>query len=128
MKKKTTNKKKIKKNIPSGIVHIYSTFNNTIVTISDEKGKVVTWSSAGAMGYKGTKKSTPFVAQLVADAACKSALEHGMISVKMHVKGPGPGRDAAIRSIQNSGLNITEIRDVTPIPHNGVRPPKKPRK
>ncbi|WHQ36867.1 30S ribosomal protein S11 [Spiroplasma sp. SV19] len=125
--KKSTNKKKVKKNILKGIAHIHSTFNNTIVTISDEAGNVISWSSAGAMGFKGSKKSTPYAAQMVAEAAGKASQEHGMNSVQVEVKGPGPGRDAAVRSIQAIGLEITSIKDVTPIPHNGARPPKRPR-
>lgn len=125
--KKTTNKKKVKKNVLKGIAHIHSTFNNTIVTISDEVGNVISWSSAGAMGFKGSKKSTPYAAQMVAEAVGKASQEHGMNSVQVEVKGPGPGRDAAVRSIQAIGLEITSIKDVTPIPHNGARPPKRPR-
>ncbi|AGM24804.1 30S ribosomal protein S11 [Spiroplasma chrysopicola] len=125
--KKTVSKKKAKKNILKGIAHIHSTFNNTIVTISDEAGNVISWSSAGAMGFKGSKKSTPYAAQMVAEAAAKASQEHGMNSVQVEVKGPGPGRDAAVRSIQAIGLEITSIKDVTPIPHNGARPPKRPR-
>ncbi len=125
--KKTTNNKKVKKNVLKGIAHIHSTFNNTIVTISDEAGNVISWSSAGAMGFKGSKKSTPYAAQMVAEAAGKASQEHGMNSVQVEVKGPGPGRDAAVRSIQAIGLEITSIKDVTPIPHNGARPPKRPR-
>ncbi|KAF0851168.1 MAG: 30S ribosomal protein S11 [Spiroplasma poulsonii] len=125
--KKTTNKKKVKKNVLKGIAHIHSTFNNTIVTISDEAGNVISWSSAGAMGFKGSKKSTPYAAQMVAEAAGKASQEHGMNSVQVEVKGPGPGRDAAVRSIKAIGLEITSIKDVTPIPHNGARPPKRPR-
>ncbi|AGM25835.1 30S ribosomal protein S11 [Spiroplasma syrphidicola EA-1] len=125
--KKTVSKKKAKKNILKGIAHIHSTFNNTIVTISDEAGNVISWSSAGAMGFKGSKKSTPYAAQMVAEAAGKASQEHGMNSVQVEVKGPGPGRDAAVRSIQAIGLEITSIKDVTPIPHNGARPPKRPR-
>lgn len=125
--KNTTNKKKVKKNVLKGIAHIHSTFNNTIVTISDEAGNVILWSSAGAMGFKGSKKSTPYAAQMVAEAAGKASQEHGMNSVQVEVNGPGPGRDAAVRSIQAIGLEITSIKDVTPIPHNGARPPKRPR-
>ncbi|MBW3058157.1 30S ribosomal protein S11 [Spiroplasma poulsonii] len=125
--KKTTNKKKVKKNVLKGIAHIHSTFNNTIVTISDEAGNVISWSSAGAMGFKGSKKSTPYAAQMVAEAAGKASQEHGMNSVQVEVKGPGPGRDAAVRIIEAIGLEITSIKDVTPIPHNGARPPKRPR-
>ncbi|ALA97186.1 30S ribosomal protein S11 [Spiroplasma kunkelii CR2-3x] len=125
--RKKTNKKKIKKNILKGIAHVHSTFNNTIVTLSDEAGNVISWASAGAMGFKGSKKSTPYAAQMVAEAAGKASQEHGMSSVQVEVKGPGPGRDAAVRSIQAIGLEITSIKDVTPIPHNGARPPKRPR-
>ncbi|WP_374696340.1 30S ribosomal protein S11 [Spiroplasma endosymbiont of Polydrusus formosus] len=125
--RKKTNKKKVKKNVLKGIAHIHSTFNNTIVTLSDEAGNVISWSSAGAMGFKGSKKSTPYAAQMVAEAAGKASQEHGMSIVQVEVKGPGPGRDAAVRSIQAIGLEITSIKDVTPIPHNGARPPKKPR-
>ncbi|WP_368486248.1 30S ribosomal protein S11 [Spiroplasma sp. DGKH1] len=125
--KKVTNKKKVKKNINKGVAHIHSTFNNTIVTISDEGGNVISWSSAGAMGFKGSKKSTPYAAQMVAEAAGKASQEHGMHSIQVEVKGPGPGRDAAVRSLQAIGLEITSIKDVTPIPHNGARPPKRPR-
>ncbi|MFJ1521950.1 30S ribosomal protein S11 [Spiroplasma sp. ald] len=125
--RKKTNKKKVKKNVLKGIAHIHSTFNNTIVTLSDESGNVISWASAGAMGFKGSKKSTPYAAQMVAEAAGKASQEHGMSSVQVEVKGPGPGRDAAVRSIQAIGLEITSIKDVTPIPHNGARPPKRPR-
>ncbi|APE74263.1 30S ribosomal protein S11 [Spiroplasma citri] len=125
--RKKTNKKKVKKNVLKGIAHIHSTFNNTIVTLSDEAGNVISWASAGAMGFKGSKKSTPYAAQMVAEAAGKASQEHGMSSVQVEVKGPGPGRDAAVRSIQTIGLEITSIKDVTPIPHNGARPPKRPR-
>ncbi|GAA6238989.1 MAG: 30S ribosomal protein S11 [Spiroplasma phoeniceum] len=125
--RKKTNKKKVKKNVLKGIAHIHSTFNNTIVTLSDEAGNVISWASAGAMGFKGSKKSTPYAAQMVAEVAGKASQEHGMSSVQVEVKGPGPGRDAAVRSIQAIGLEITSIKDVTPIPHNGARPPKRPR-
>ncbi|ATZ16584.1 SSU ribosomal protein S11P [Entomoplasma freundtii] len=124
---KPQGKKKIKKNIPKGIAHIHSTFNNTIVTVSDEKGNVLSWSSAGALGFKGSKKSTPYAAQLIAEAAAKGAIDQGVKTVKVEVKGPGPGRDAAVRSLQATGLDITAIKDTTPIPHNGVRPRKRPR-
>ncbi|PPE06101.1 30S ribosomal protein S11 [Williamsoniiplasma lucivorax] len=126
-KQKPQGKKKIKKNIPKGIAHIHSTFNNTIVTISDEKGSVLSWSSAGALGFKGSKKSTPYAAQLISEAAAKGAIDQGMKTVSVEIKGPGPGRDAAVRSLQAAGLEITAIKDTTPIPHNGVRPPKRPR-
>lgn len=120
-------KRKIKKNIPNGIAHIHSTFNNTIVTITDVAGNAIAWSSAGAIGFKGSKKSTPFAASQASEACAKAALESGMIKVEVSVKGPGPGREAAIRSLQVAGLEITSIKDVTPIPHNGCRPPKRPR-
>ena len=122
-----TRKKKTRRNVAKGIAHIHSTFNNTIVTISDEAGNVVAWSSAGALGYKGSRKSTPYVAHLTAEAAGKAAVQPGMKSVEVNVKGPGAGREAAVRSLQTAGLNITVINDVTPIPHNGCRPPKRPR-
>ena len=122
-----TRKKKVKKNVPEGMAHIHSTFNNTIVTITDPVGNVVAWSSAGAVGFKGSKKSTPFAAQMASEACAKVAIENGMSKVDVTVKGPGPGREAAIRSLQVAGLDITSIQDVTPIPHNGCRPPKKPR-
>lgn len=127
MAKKRTGKRKVKKNIPVGIAHIHTTFNNTIVTITDLDGNAVTWSSAGALGFKGSRKSTPFAAQMSAEAAAKSAMGFGMLKVEIEVKGPGPGREAAIRSIQAAGLEITSIKDVTPVPHNGCRPPKRPR-
>lgn len=125
--KKTTRKRRVKKNIATGVAHIHSTFNNTIVTITDEAGNAIAWSSAGALGYKGSRKSTPFAAQQAAEAAGKAAMDHGMKSVAVSVKGPGHGREAAIRSLQVAGLEITAINDVTPIPHNGCRPPKRPR-
>ena len=120
-------RKKERKNIARGVAHIHSTFNNTIVTITDPVGNVVAWSSAGAVGFKGSKKSTPFAAQMASEACAKVAIENGMSKVDVTVKGPGPGREAAIRSLQVAGLDITSIQDVTPIPHNGCRPPKKPR-
>ncbi len=126
-KNTVTRKKKVRKNIVKGIAHIHSTFNNTIVTITDEAGNAVSWSSAGALGYKGSRKSTPYVAQLCAEAAAKAAMQHGMKSVEVNVKGPGAGREAAVRSLQTAGLEITVINDVTPVPHNGCRPPKRPR-
>ena len=125
--KTTTRKKRVKKNIASGVAHIHSTFNNTIVSIADEAGNIVSWSAAGVLGYKGSRKSTPYAAQLVAEAAAKSAMGHGMKKVEAEVKGPGPGREAAIRALATAGLEITAIDDVTPVPHNGCRPPKKPR-
>ena len=126
-KKGVSRKKRVKKNVAKGVAHIHSTFNNTIVTISDEQGNVISWSSAGALGYKGSRKSTPYVAQLTAEAAAKAAVQQGMKSVEVNVKGPGAGREAAVRSLQTAGLDITAINDVTPIPHNGCRPPKRPR-
>lgn len=124
---KKSTKRRVKKNIPLGMAHIHTTFNNTIVTITDQGGNAIAWSSAGALGFKGSRKSTPYAAQMSADAAAKAAIDHGVIKVEVSVKGPGPGREAAIRSIQAAGLEITAIRDVTPIPHNGCRPPKRPR-
>lgn len=120
-------KKRVKKNIARGVAHIHSTFNNTIVTITDEAGNAIAWSSAGALGFKGSRKSTPYAAQMCAEAAGKAAVDHGMKTVEVNVKGPGPGREAAVRSLQTAGLEITVINDVTPIPHNGCRPPKRPR-
>ena len=124
---KVTRKKRVKKNVVSGVAHVHSTFNNTIVSICDEAGNVIAWSSAGALGYKGSRKSTPYAAQLVAEAAGKTAMDHGMKKVDVSVKGPGPGREAAVRALSTAGLEIVSISDVTPIPHNGCRPPKKPR-
>ena len=126
-KKTTVRKRKVRKNIARGVAHIHSTFNNTIVTICDEGGNAVAWSSAGALGYKGSRKSAPFAAQQAAEAAAKAAVDHGMKTVDVNVKGPGPGREAAVRSLQVAGLEISSINDVTPIPHNGCRPPKRPR-
>jgi small subunit ribosomal protein S11 len=122
-----TGKKKEKKNIPEGIVHIQSTFNNTIVTVADMSGNVVAWSSSGMQGFKGSRKSTPFAAQMAAEDAVKKAKEHGLRSVQVYVKGPGSGRESALRSLQATGIKITSIRDVTPVPHNGCRPPKRRR-
>jgi small subunit ribosomal protein S11 len=127
MAKRTRTKKKEKKNIQNGVVHIQSTFNNTIITITDPTGSVVAWSSAGAQGFKGSRKSTPFAAQLAASDAAKKAMEHGMKNVEVYVKGPGPGRESALRSLQATGFNVIAIKDVTPIPHNGCRPPKRRR-
>lgn len=127
MPRKTRTKKKEKKNIPSGVVHIQSTFNNTIVTITDPGGNVVSWSSSGVMGFKGSRKSTPFAAQLTAEDAAKKAINHGMKNVEVYVKGPGAGRESALRALQATGFNVTMIKDVTPIPHNGCRPPKRRR-
>lgn len=120
-------KRKIKKNIPVGVAHVHSTFNNTIITITDPHGNAISWSSAGALGFKGSKKSTPFAAQMAAEAAAKVAMENGMNTVEVSLRGPGPGRDAAVRSLSAAGLAVTAIRDVTPVPHNGCRPPKRPR-
>ncbi|AQS57989.1 30S ribosomal protein S11 [Desulforamulus ferrireducens] len=120
-------KRKEKKNIEQGVAHIKSTFNNTIVTITDLKGNTLGWSSAGQVGFKGSRKSTPFAAQMAAEAAAKDAMEHGLKEVEVTVKGPGSGREAAIRSLQAAGLEVNMIKDVTPIPHNGCRPPKRRR-
>ena len=122
-----TRKRKVKRNVVNGMAHIHSTFNNTIVTITDPDGNAIAWSSAGALGFKGSKKSTPFAASQASEACAKVALDSGMVKVDVSVKGPGPGREAAIRSLQVAGLEITSVKDVTPIPHNGCRPPKKPR-
>ena len=127
MAKKIRTKKKEKMNIHSGVVHIQSTFNNTVVTITDPAGNVVAWSSAGVQGFKGSRKSTPFAAQLAAEDAVKKAMEHGMKNVEVYVKGPGAGRESALRSLQAAGLNVLVIKDVTPMPHNGCRPPKRRR-
>ncbi len=116
-----------RKNVPSGVAHIKSTFNNTIVTITDRQGNVITWASSGTMGFKGSRKGTPYAAGLAAEAAARAAMEHGMREVEVRVRGPGSGRETAIRSIQAAGLEITAIKDVTPIPHNGCRPPKRRR-
>lgn len=123
--KKVSKKRRVKKNIPSGIAHIQSTFNNTIITITDEQGNAIAWSSGGALGYKGSRKSTPFAAQLAAEACAKSAADQGVKKVEVNVKGPGPGREAAIRSIQTAGIEITSIKDVTPLPHNGCKAKKR---
>ena len=120
-------KRKVKKNVPEGRAFIHSTFNNTIVTISDKDGNAISWASAGTLGFKGSKKSTPFAAGMAAEAAGKVAFDMGMRKVEVRVKGLGPGRETAIRSLQTAGLEVTAISDVTPIPHNGCRPPKRPR-
>ena len=120
-------RKKIKRNIDKGQAHIRSTFNNTIVSITDEQGNIIAWSSAGKVGYKGSRKSTPFAAQLAAEDAAKQAMEQGVKEVEIYVKGPGSGRESAIRTLQAAGLNVSLIKDVTPIPHNGCRPPKRRR-
>jgi small subunit ribosomal protein S11 len=120
-------KKKVKKNVGTGIAHVQSTFNNTIVSITDLSGNVIAWSSAGSRGFKGSRKSTPFAAQLAAEEAARKAQEHGLNTVAIFVKGPGAGRESALRAFQTTGLRVTLIRDVTPIPHNGCRPPKRRR-
>jgi len=127
MAKRTRTKKREKKNIPNGVVHIQSTFNNTIITITDLVGNVVSWSSSGIHGFKGSRKSTPFAAQIATEDAAKKAMEHGMRTVEIYVKGPGAGRESAIRALQAVGLTVTVIRDVTPMAHNGCRPPKRRR-
>ena len=126
-KKVAKKKKKVKRNVVSGIAHIQATFNNTIVTITDPDGNVLCWSSAGESGFKGTRKGTPFAAQLAAENAAKKAIAMGMKEIDVRVKGPGPGRETAIRALQSAGLKVKSIRDVTPIPHNGCRPPKRRR-
>ncbi len=127
VKKAVSRKRRERKNIERGAAHIKSTFNNTIVTITDVQGNAVSWASAGGLGFRGSRKSTPFAAQTAADTAAKSAMDHGMKSVEVFVKGPGSGREAAIRALQAAGLEIRMIKDVTPIPHNGCRPPKRRR-
>lgn len=126
-RKSTGRKKKERKSVAKGVAHIKSTFNNTIISISDTRGNTVAWSSAGGLGFKGSRKSTPFAAQMAADSVARKAMEHGMRTVEVYVKGPGAGREAAIRSLQAAGLEISLIKDVTPIPHNGCRPPKRRR-
>ena len=126
-KKVGRNKKKVSKNVVAGAAHIKSTFNNTLVTITDLNGNVISWASAGEMGFRGSRKSTPFAAQMAAETATKAAMEHGMKTVEVYVKGPGAGREAAIRALQATGLEVNSIKDVTPIPHNGCRPPKRRR-
>ena len=116
-----------RKNITSGIAHVNSTFNNTLITISDAQGNAISWSSAGSMGFKGSRKSTPYAAQVAAEDAGKKAMEHGMKTLEVHVRGPGSGRESALRALQAAGFTITTIRDLTPIPHNGCRPPKRRR-
>ena len=120
-------KKRVKKNVAIGIAHVFSSFNNTVVTITDTQGNAVAWSTCGARGFKGSRKSTPFAAQVAAEDACRKAQDHGMKALEVRVKGPGAGRESALRAIANSGLKVTMIRDVTPIPHNGCRPPKRRR-
>ena len=125
--KRTTRTKRVKKNIEKGAAHIRSTFNNTIVTITDVNGNALSWASAGGLGFRGSRKSTPFAAQTAAETAAKVAVDHGMKTIEVYVKGPGAGREAAIRALQVAGLEVTLIKDVTPIPHNGCRPPKRRR-
>ena len=125
--KKTTRTRRVKKNIERGAAHIRSSFNNTIVTITDVNGNALSWASAGGLGFRGSKKSTPFAAQMAAETAAKAAMEHGLKHVEVYVKGPGSGREAAIRALQVAGLEVNMIKDVTPIPHNGCRPPKRRR-
>jgi len=128
MKKTTTRRKKReRKNIERGQAHIQSTFNNTIVTLTDVAGNAISWSTAGALGFRGSRKSTPFAAQMAAEEAAKAAMDHGLKTVEVYVKGPGSGREAAIRALQTAGLEISLIKDITPIPHNGCRPPKRRR-
>jgi len=123
----TSRKKKIRRNVPEGVVCIHSTFNNTIVTISDPQGNAVAWASAGSVGFKGSRKGTPFAAQMAAESAARKAADSGMRSVQVHIKGPGAGRESALRALQSAGFAVSLIRDVTPIPHNGCRPPKRRR-
>jgi small subunit ribosomal protein S11 len=124
---KKVGKKKVKKNVQTGVAHIQSTFNNTIITITDPSGGALAWSTAGQQGFKGSRKSTPFAAQVAAEECAKRAMEHGVRTVSVFVKGPGSGRESALRALQNAGLRVTMIRDVTPVPHNGCRPPKRRR-
>ncbi len=126
-RKTTRTKRRERKNIERGVAHIQSTFNNTVITISDVNGNTIAWSTAGANGFKGSRKSTPFAAQTAAETAAKAAMEHGMRTVEVMVKGPGSGREAAVRSLQAAGLEVSTIKDVTPFPHNGCRPPKRRR-
>ncbi|MDN4527173.1 30S ribosomal protein S11 [Fictibacillus fluitans] len=126
-RKTNTRKRRVKKNIETGIAHIRSTFNNTIITITDTHGNAISWATSGHMGFKGSRKSTPFAAQMAAETAGKTAMENGMKTLEVSVKGPGAGREAAIRALQAVGLEVTAIRDVTPVPHNGCRPPKRRR-
>jgi len=124
---KVARKRRVRKNIAEGVAHIHSTFNNTIISISDPQGNVLAWSSAGAIGFKGSRKGTPFAAQQAADNAARKAMDHGMHSIQVYVRGPGSGRESALRSLQLAGLHVSVIKDVTPIPHNGCRPPKRRR-
>ena len=127
MAKPNTSRKKVKKNIPTGVAHIQSTFNNTVITITDVGGDTLAWASAGQQGFKGSRKSTPFASQMAAEECAKKAMEHGVRTLGVYVKGPGAGRESALRALQGAGMRITMIRDVTPIPHNGCRPPKRRR-
>ncbi|MDD6045298.1 MAG: 30S ribosomal protein S11 [Clostridia bacterium] len=127
IKKAVSRKRREKKNIERGAAHIRSSFNNTMVTITDVNGNALSWASAGGLGFRGSRKSTPFAAQMASETAAKAAMEHGLRTVEVYVKGPGSGREAAIRALQSAGLDITLIKDVTPIPHNGCRPPKRRR-
>lgn len=126
-KAKTKTKRKVRKNVQTGVAHVHATFNNTIVTLTDSSGNALSWSSAGARGFKGSKKSTPYAAGIAAEDAARKAQEHGLKTISVYLKGPGPGRESALRSLQAAGLKITAIRDVTPLPHNGCRPPKRRR-
>ncbi|WP_214829837.1 30S ribosomal protein S11 [Exiguobacterium algae] len=126
-KQNVRSKRKVKKHVESGIVHIRSTFNNTIITITDTQGNAISWATSGNLGFRGSRKSTPFAAQMAAETAAKVAMDNGMRTVEVNVKGPGAGREAAIRALQATGLEVTAIRDVTPVPHNGCRPPKRRR-
>ena len=125
--KKTTTRRRVRKNVDKGQAHIQSTFNNTIVTLTDTAGNALSWASAGGLGFRGSRKNTPYAAQMAAETAAKAAMEHGLKSVEVMVKGPGAGREAAIRALQAAGLEVTMIKDVTPVPHNGCRPPKRRR-
>lgn len=126
-KQNVRSKRKVKKHVEVGVVHIHSTFNNTIITITDTQGNAISWATSGNLGFKGSRKSTPFAAQMAAETAAKVAMDNGMRTVEVNVKGPGAGREAAIRALQATGLEVTAIRDVTPVPHNGCRPPKRRR-
>lgn len=126
-RRRTTQRKKVKRVVPKGQVHIFATFNNTIITITDTNGNAVTWASGGTVGFKGSRKNTPYAARIASGNAAKIAMDSGMQEVAVIVKGPGPGREAAIRGVQGAGLTVTSIRDITPVPHNGCRPPKKRR-
>ena len=125
--KKTTTRRRVRKNVDKGQAHIQSTFNNTLVTLTDTAGNALSWASAGGLGFRGSRKNTPYAAQMAAETAAKAAMEHGLKSVEVMVKGPGAGREAAIRALQAAGLEVTMIKDVTPVPHNGCRPPKRRR-